>query len=217
MISLSPDRPGAKGSLTFTIRYTGTGAGIPAPVSRSSLRLPAGLSLDIPHLRTCSALRLQAVGPSGCPARSAIGVGRAVVASQFGAQLSLENVTLSAFLGPPRNLQPTFEILGTGYTPIGEQMVLEATATAVRAPYGEELTMSIPPIPTFPDQPDASVLSFSLTIGADGQNQVVVPSRCPAGGLPFAARFSYADGSHGDAFATVPCPRTAARRRRRAA
>ncbi len=73
--------------------------------------------------------------------------------------------------------------------------------------------MSIPPIPTLLFEPDASIVTFSLTIGAsarhrkhEADNAVLVPSTCPAGGFPFAAEFTYADGSAGSALATIPCP-----------
>jgi hypothetical protein len=128
-----------------------------------------------------------------------------------------ENITeeaeLWAFLGPPDNLQPTFEILAQGYTPIDERKVFSGTVLAAAAPYGEELEMSIPPIPTLMFEPDASIVTFTLTIGAGsrhgtlGANTVHVPSDCPAGGFPFAAEFTYADGSLGDALTTTPCPR----------
>jgi hypothetical protein len=210
--SLSPDRLHARAALTFAISYAGGESGVPSPLRGAVLSLPAGLTLDIPVLRSCSAASLLAHGVGGCPPHSQIGTGHAVVAANFGAQPFVEDVTLWAFLGPPRNLQPTFEILGEGHRPLGERMVLSATALPDRAPYGEELVMSIPPIPTVPNEPDASVVSFSLTIGTGRRHRtrrsatVAVPSRCPHGGLPFAAAFSYADGSRGSALATVPCP-----------
>jgi hypothetical protein len=210
--SLSPNRLHARGALTLTIRYASDESGVPSPVRRAVLQLPAGLSLDIPALRTCSLARLQVHGASACPARSAIGSGYALVEGNLGAQEWTEHVALKAFLGPPRNLQPTFEILSQGYKPIGAQFVLTATALPDRTPYGEELVVSIPPIPTVADEPDASVLTFSLTIGASGRHRardaatVLVPSDCPRSGLPFAADFTYADGTTSSAFATSPCP-----------
>jgi hypothetical protein len=210
--SLAPDRLGAKATLTFTIRYAGGPFGVPSPVRRSVLRFPAGLSLDIPHLSSCSAARLRARGPRGCPAQAAIGNGHALVETHAGSQTITEDVAMWAFLGPPDNLQPTFEILAQGYTPLDQRMVLTGTVLSADAPYGEELVMSIPPIPTLPLEPDASIVSFTLTIGADrhhrarGANTVLVPSSCPVGGFPFAAEFTYADGSSGDALATVLCP-----------
>lgn len=209
--SLSPDRLGARASLTFTIRYAGGEFGVPSPVRRSVLRFPAGMSLDVPSLQSCTAARLRARGPGGCPAQSRLGVGRALAEAHAGSQTITEDVALWAFLGPPRNLEPTFEILAQGYTPLDERFVFSGSVLTDSAPYGERLVMSIPPVPTLPLESDASIVSFSLTVGASrrrsgGQTAVLVPSRCPAGGFPFAAGFTYADGSTGNALARIPCP-----------
>jgi hypothetical protein len=210
--SLSPDRRRAKATLTLAINYSGGELGLPSPVRRAVLGLPAGLSLDIPVLRSCSAEVLLAHGVSGCPAQSLIGTGHATALANLGSQPLLEHVTLWAFLGPLRNLQPTFEILGEGFKPLGRAMVLTATALPARAPYGEELALSIPPLATVPGQPDASITNFSLTIGISarkrtpGSATIVVPTHCPRGGLPFAAAFTYANGAQDRALATIPCP-----------
>jgi hypothetical protein len=211
--SLTPNRLGARGALTFTIHYSGGELGVPSPVRRTVLRLPAGLSLDIPHLSSCTAARLRARGPSGCPSQSEIGGGYALVETHAGTETITEEIALSAFLGPPRNFQPTLEILAQGYTPLDERMIFSGAVLPADAPYGEELTLSIPPIPTLVFEPDASIVTFSLTIGTSGRhrtsgaNTVLVPSTCPMGGFPFAAEFSYADGAGGSALATTPCPR----------
>jgi hypothetical protein len=210
--SLSPNRLHAAAALTFAIQYAGDELGLPSPLRRAVLRLPAGLTLDIPELRSCSAARLQSLGVKGCPAHSEIGGGHALVEANLGTEILAEHITLWAFLGPPRNLQPTFEILGEGDTPLSVQMVLTAVSLPDRAPYGEELVMSVPPIPSVPGEPDAAVVTFSLTIGTGRRHRaadaatIVVPSHCPAGGLPFAGEFSYANGSSGSSLARVPCP-----------
>ncbi len=209
--SFSPDRPGAKAALTFTIHYTGGESGIPSPVHRSVVRFPAGLTLEVPNLRSCTAARLLAHGPDSCPAQSKIGSGRALAEVTVGSQLVAEAVTVWAFIGPPQNNEPTLELLGEGTTPVPGQVVVTGTVVPVRAPYGEALVIPVPPVPTLPTAPDVSMVSLSLTIGASPRhrardaNTVLVPSRCPVGGFPFAAEFTYADGSTGSAFATVPC------------
>jgi hypothetical protein len=211
--SLSPARLGARAGLTFAIDFAGGELGVPAPVQRAVLKFPAGLSLDIPELRSCGAARLETQGASGCPVQARIGSGHAITKAYLGTQLTIENVSLWAFLGPLRNLQATVEILGEGYSPFGEQMVLSANALATdRAPYGEGLELSIPPISTVPSGSNVSIVTFSLEIGTSrprgaDANTVLVPSRCPAGGFPFAAEFTYAGGVTGSALATVPCPR----------
>jgi hypothetical protein len=208
--SLSPDRLGAPAALTLTIRYEGGEFGVPSPVRRSVLRLPAGMRLEVPSLHSCSTARLRARGPGGCPAQSRLGAGHLLAETHMGSQIVSEEVSLRAFLGPPDGLQPTFEILAQGYTPLDESVVFGGSVHSGEAPYGEQLTMSIPPVPTLPLEPDASIVTFSLTVGSSlgggGQSAVRVPSRCPAGGLPFGARFTYAGGSEGEATASIPCP-----------
>jgi hypothetical protein len=209
--SLSPDRFGARASLTLTIHYVGGEFDVPSPVRRSVLRLPAGMSLDVPSLHSCSVARLRTRGAGGCPARSRLGAGYALVEAREGSQTIVEYVALSAFLGPPDNLVPTFEILAQGDTPVQESLVLTGSVLLGNAPYGEALVMSIPPIPTLPDESDASIVTLSLTVGAGrrrtgDRNAVLVPFTCPAGGFPFATEFTYADGSDGEALARVPCP-----------
>jgi hypothetical protein len=210
--SLSPNRLHARAALTFTMRFSGTQFGIAAPLTRSIVRMPAGMTLDIPRLSGCTVARLRAHGPRGCPAESALGRGHALVAVHVGTENITEEAELWAFLGPPKNLQPTFEIFAQGYTPIDEHKVLTGSVLPTSAPYGEELEMSIPPIPTLMFEPDASIATFTLTIGAGARhgrraaNAVLTPSACPAGGLPFAAEFAYADGTVGAARTTTPCP-----------
>jgi hypothetical protein len=217
--SLSPDRLGADGALVLTVRYAGGESGVPSPVRRSVLRFPAGLGIEIPHLRSCSIVRLRARGPNGCPAQSLLGHGHALAEAQEGSQIITEDISLWLFVGPFHNLEPTFEILGQGYTPFDERVVLTGTVLPDNPPYGEDLVLSVPPIPTLPLEPDASIVRMSLTVGAStptgtgrprdprNANTVVVPAHCPPGGFPFAADFTYADGSSGNALSTAPCPR----------
>ena len=208
---LSPDRLGARASLTLAIHYAGGEFGVPSPVRSSVLQLPAGMSLEIPSLRVCHAAWLRARGSGGCPARSRLGGGHALAETLEGSQIVTENLALWAFLGPPRNLEPTFEVLAQGTTPVQESLVIAGSVISGSAPYGEQLVMSIPPVPTLPLEPDASIVTFSLTVGAShrrtgDRNAVLVPLTCPARGFPFAARFTYADGSGSSALARIPCP-----------
>jgi hypothetical protein len=210
--SLSPDRLGAKGALTIGFRVSGGEFGVPVPLQRTVVRFPAGMGIEIPLLRSCSTEHLQQLGARGCPRQSKLGEGHALVVARPAAETLSEGVTLSAFVGPPRRLQPTLEVLGEGLTPIAVRMVVTGAVSPDRAPYGEKMVMSIPPIPTLPLAPNGSLAELSLTIGsrrakARSAPAVVVPSKCPHGGFPFAAEFTYVDGSSGSAATTVPCPR----------
>ncbi len=209
--TLSPARLGARAALTFAIHFAGGPGGVPLPLRRSTLRFPAGLRLDVPRLRGCSAGLLLAHGPGDCPAQSRIGGGHAYVETRAGSQKVSESVVLGAFLGGLQNDGlPSVEVIGQGQTPLQRRMVFAGAVHADRPPYGEALSVSLPPIHTLPLEPDAALLSFTLTIGVarptSTSNTVVVPSSWPPGGFPFAAAFTYADGSRGSASTTIPCP-----------
>jgi hypothetical protein len=207
-----PDRLGATGALTVTIDLAGGALGDPPPLRSSVLRLPAGLGVEVPHLRSCKPERLLLLGARGCQAQSRLGVGRALVSAPLGSQLLGESISLWVFLGPLRNLQPTFEMLAQGYTPFDERVVLSGTVLPDNPPYGEDLVLPVPAIPTLPLEPDASIASMSLTIGstrrsARESNTAIEPTSCPPGGFPFAAELTYVDGSTQDLSTTAPCPR----------
>lgn len=207
-----PDKLGAMGALTVTIEPGAGAPGDPPPLRRAVVRLPDGLGVEIPHIRSCNPARLRRLGPRGCPAQARLGVGRALAQAQLGSQLLGERVSLWVFLGPLRNLQPTFEILAQGYTPFDERFVLTGTVLPDNPPYGEDLVLSVPAIPTLPLEPDASIASISLTIGATRRsarepNTAIEPSRCPPGGFPFGAALTYDNGFEQNAASTAPCPR----------
>jgi hypothetical protein len=209
--SFSPDRLGAKAAFTFTVHFTGGEFGVPSPVRHAVVQLPPGLSMNIPSIRSCTSTRLKAHGAKGCPKRSQIGVGSALADVHAGAGIEDEEAKVWAFLGPLQAGNPTIEILGEGFTPLEERVVITATVLPSQPPYGEELEMTIPPIPSIPLEPDASTASFTLTVGGARfrmrhPNTVVLPSHCPAGGFPFATEFTYADGSTSTTKTTVPCP-----------
>ncbi|MFI4994001.1 MAG: hypothetical protein ACHQCH_10355 [Solirubrobacterales bacterium] len=210
--SFHPDKLGAPGALTVTIDFAGGALGDPSPLRRSVLRLPAGLGIEIPHLRSCDPHRLQLLGARGCPAQSRLGVGRALVQAPLGSELLGESLSLWVFLGPLRNLQPTFEMLAQGYTPFDERVVLSGTVLPDNPPYGEDLVLSVPAIGTLPLEPDALLASMSLTIGSSRRsaresNTTIEPTRCPPGGFPFAAELTYANGQAQDISKATPCPR----------
>ena len=108
---------------------------MPSPLRRAVVEFPAGLGIDIPTLRSCSVAHLRGRGATGCPAQSQIGSGRALVEARAGSQLIEENIALGLFLGPLRNFQPTFEVLGQGYTPLQERIVLTGTVISGHAPF----------------------------------------------------------------------------------
>jgi hypothetical protein len=216
--TLSPDRPGTSGALTLAVTYTGGVMGVPPPVRRSVLSLPPGLTLNVPSLRSCSAAQLEAHGPLSCPPQSLIGRGHALAEALAGSGgVISEEAVLWAFIGPPQGNTATLELVGEGSTPVPAQVVITGTVAPGRAPYGEELVIPIPPIPSLPGISETSLANLTLTLGTLGphpardDNTVLIP-RCPAGGWPFAAAFTYTDGSRGSILSREPCPAKVVRR-----
>jgi hypothetical protein len=208
--SFLPNGLGARTALTFAFALHGGEEGIPAPVNRVVMHLPAGLGIDLRGVATCAHGRLQRLGPAGCPARSLIGRGRAVLEVHAGSQAIPEQASIWAFRAPDRAGHTAVEIFGRGQTPLQEQTISTGVLSADRAPYGSKLTVSIPPIPTVVYEPDASIVSFSLTVGAGPRahatTTITVPRRCPAGGFPFAADFAFSDSETASASTRVRCP-----------
>lgn len=210
--SFLPDRLGARTAVTFAVRFAGGPEGVPAAVRKAVVHIPAGMGLELPNTRGCTKAHLLVHGVSGCPPRSQIGGGHALMEVRLGALDETEKATLWAFVGPLQNGQPTIQVLGQGYTPLERRVAFTMTLVPDHAPYWASLVGLIPPIPSIPLEPDASALNFSLTVGSSGHPRtpggigIFVPKRCPAGGFPWAAEFTYSDGATEEATATVPCP-----------
>jgi hypothetical protein len=211
--SFLPERLGSPTAFSFAFTLESAEAGVPPPLSRMVVDLPAGLGFDLRAAATCTPSRLRRGGPAACPARSLIGRGHAVLEVHAGSQAIGEEALLWALRTPNRGGHASFALFGEGQTPLEQQSTSTAVLSPAGAPYGSKLTVSIPPIPTVMYEPDASIISFSLTVGAargrsraDSFAAVTVPRRCPAGGFPFAAQFVFADGTSATATARIPCP-----------
>lgn len=216
--SFSPNRAGARTATNFRATLPAGPEGIPQPLRKVVVLVPAGLSgpsLEWPTTLGCSPRTLMRRGARGCPARSEVGRGSAVVAWREGARTVTEHVRLWQFEGPD-NGEFKYEILAEGTTPIRRRAVMTVPLAALSGIYSAALETLIPPIPTRPGQPDASVLSFSLTTGNAkrprfsgpgryGGMGLRVPSPCPAGGYPWAAEFTYADGTTQHVTTATPC------------
>jgi hypothetical protein len=209
--SFSPDRLGAGTAFTLAIKFTSE-LGVPSPVRKAIVHLPAGLGINLRGIGTCSKTRLAARGPRACPPSSLVGSGSAVLAGQLGLRVYKENATLTAFRGPNQGGHPTLEISGQGLTPLDLRVTFTGVLLADNAPYGQQLVMSIPAVPTIPLEPNAATTRFSLTIGggkgasAHARGAIRVPHACPAEGFPFAANFTFEDGSSGEASTALSCP-----------
>jgi hypothetical protein len=218
--SLAPDRLNARTASTVALHIAGGEDGVPPAVRKIVLLVPAGFSgrsLEWPSTRGCSRTQLMRRGASGCPARSQIGSGTALVAWREGSKTVTEHARLWEFLGPVSSGEYKLEILGEGTSPIHRREVTTVSLAARSGVYSAELESAVPPIPTRRGQPDASIVSFSITTGNAkpprfsggglyGGMGLFVPSPCPAGGFPWSAELTFADGSVQHATTATPCP-----------
>jgi hypothetical protein len=210
--SFLPDRLGASTDVEFAVEFSGGEEGVPAPVRQAVLQLPAGLSIDLRGVEICAKARLQRSGAAGCPSGSIVGRGHALADVHAGSLTVPEEATVTVFRGPDRDGRRTFEIFGQGETPLYQSVISTAVLQPDSAPYGSKLTISVPAIPTLVYEPDASILSVSVTVGTAGHSSrtnagsILMPRNCPAGGFPFAASFTFADGSTTSTSAAVGCP-----------
>jgi hypothetical protein len=211
--SFLPDRLAAETAFTFSFGLQSTEGEVPPPLSSMTVHLPAGLAIDLRHAAECGPSRLRHGGPAACPTKSLIGHGHAMLEVHAGSQAIGEEALVWALRAPNRGGHSSFAVFGQGQTPLDQQTTSIAVVSPDGAPYGSKLTISIPPIPTVMYEPDASIISFSLTVGAPHSGSrahafavVTAPRRCPAAGFPFAADFAFADGTSAHATARIPCP-----------
>jgi hypothetical protein len=211
--SLAPNRLGASTAVSLAFGFTGGEEGVPAPLSAMALRLPAGLRLQLGGIAVCAPSRLRSRGAAGCPRDAILGRGHAQLEVHAGSLTVPEESSIAVFRGPSLAGRPTLEIYSHGESPLDESSTAIAVLRSERPPYGSRLTISLPPIPTLVFEPDASFSSLSLMIGKaalepqrHGAGAVLAPRRCPAGGFPFAAGFTFADRSMASALAHVACP-----------
>ncbi len=217
--SFSPNRTGARTAATFGMHISGGEDGVPAPVRKLTLLIPGGLggpSIEWPTTEGCSRAQLQRRGARGCPARSQIGSGSSVIAWREGGRTVTENARVWEFVGPT-NGPYELQILGEGTTPIHRRVVSTVALAALSGIYSASLETTIPPIPTRPGAPNASIVSFTLTTGNAKQPRfsgrgvyggmgLFAPSPCPLGGYPWSAEFSFAGGATQQATTAIACP-----------
>jgi hypothetical protein len=112
-----------------------------------------------------------------------------------------------------------------------QQVILSALVLSAHAPYGGDISISVPPIPGPLAGSDLSLISLSATIGpaaglryterVHGHLQtytprgITIPERCPRGGFRFAAQLAFRGGVKTMAKTTVSCPQAKRRRARR--
>jgi hypothetical protein len=228
--AFTPNRLDAETTMTFGIKIGTLNGQVPSPVTKMRVQFPAGIGFTSSTLglATCDPVALEAEGLEGCSPNARIGVGSAAVELPLGPETFYEAARVTALAGPPNKEHLIALFYAEGKTPVWADLVFATEIAADSGIFGTQMNALVQPIPGIPRGPNLSVVSFSSSIGPKSLtyyksvhgNTVafhpkgpVLPSTCPAGGFPFAASFSFEDGSEVTTRTTVPCPRRHRKRR----
>jgi hypothetical protein len=221
-VALRPEHLGKRTTILFDFQIQSAGARVPSPLTAVNLLYPRNIGLLTTGLglQTCSPAHLESQGR--CPANSLMGYGQALVEFPIGPELIEEHGEITTWMAPVEDGHLTLLFYAEANTPVSASLIFTSQLLDAPAPFGGELATNLPLIPTLPDAPDAAVVHMTTTIGplnvtyyrqfrgkrtAYHPRGVRLPKHCPHGGFPFAATFSFQDGSHAVARTAVPCPR----------
>jgi hypothetical protein len=221
--ALTPERLGGGTTIKFALQLNSPAGEFPPALRTIDLRYPANLGiatsgLGIDH---CSAQVLQEDGPPGCPANSVMGYGSGTVEVPFGAEILTEHTRATIFMAPLHEGHLGLLFFINGPSPVSAQLVLPAIVLPTGAPFGGDLTTTLPLIASVPDAPDVALTGLTVTLGPSGVTYyefahgrkiryrprgIKLPPRCPRGGFRFATELHFNDGSQASARAVVGCP-----------
>jgi hypothetical protein len=109
-----------------------------------------------------------------------------------------------------------------GTTPVNTRIVFGGELLPAPVPFGGQVSIGVPLVPTLPGAPYISVIHLNVTIGPRGVTYyervdgvtlayrprgILLPPRCPRGGFPFTAQFTFLDHTQAFARTAVRCPR----------
>jgi hypothetical protein len=226
--SFTPYRLGAPTTIDLNLQIRAPVGEIPSALTEVEVRYPQnlGFALSGLGLAVCSSSTLEAAGSSGCPANSIMGHGKALAELRFGPQLVTEAASISIARAPDQEGHIALLLYASGPSPVNTQVLAPAQLLPTGPPFGGRLDMQLPVIPSVPGAPDVAIVSLQVSLGPRGliyyeqaegstlaytPKGILLPTSCPRGGFPFAATFSFLDGSHPVGRTIVPC--AGARRR----
>lgn len=221
--SFSPNRLGARTTLNFGFSLPAPAGQVPPPLTQIQLRYPSNLGIDLSGLgqATCTDQILAASGPRACPPNAVMGHGVVLTGIVLGSTIISEEAPITILRAPYHgrgNLALLFYAEGT--VPVSSDVVFSGLLVPAPMPFGGQVNIGVPLVPTLPGAPDISVVHMRATLGPKGviyyeraggatfafhPAGILLPPRCPRGGLQFAAHFTFADGSQASAHAAVRC------------
>lgn len=226
--AFTPDRLGGRTTLDFGFAFYAPPGQVPPPLTQVQLRYPSNLGIGLSGLglEDCNARALETSGPLGCPPNSVMGYGVAFTGIVLGTTPITESAPITILRAPDQEGRLAVLFYAEGSTPVDTHILFPGLLLPASAPFGGLVSIGIPLVPTLPGAPFISVIHLRATVGPLGVTYfehaggmtlaykplgILLPRRCPRGGFPFAARFSFSDGSQASASTKIECP---ARKRR---
>jgi hypothetical protein len=183
--------------------------GSPSPLTELVIYAPAGVRVDPDGFATCAPSALAAEGVAACPAKSRAGpLGEGLGVVTFGGQRVEEKASIQPFFAPDGGL--SFYLVGS--QPVAFEVLENAHWSAAAAPFGPKLVVEVPLIASVPGADDASILSFTVRVGAAYRrgrhttSYFTLPKRCPKGGFPVKAELRFLSGEISTVALKEPCP-----------
>jgi hypothetical protein len=221
--SFSPNRLGAPTTISFGFHLETAEGSAPPPLTALDLRLPAGMNYTTTTLglAICQPAALAARGLDGCSSNSRLGYGSALVEVPFGTGAGHEIPEIQAVSGPSPKGNLVVLFYANGLFPVSAQITFAGEVLPDTGRFGSRLETSVPLVTSVPGGPDVSIVDVQTTIGPSHLTYykhvrgrlvpfrprgVSVPERCPRGGFPLAAGFTFQDGTETSATTAVPCP-----------
>ncbi len=206
--------------LALQIGVAGESDGLPSPVTRFEMKIPADLELigSSLGLSICHAEELLANGPDGCPADARLGLGSALIKVPVSAEPVSETASMEAEMGPPVGEEIGVLLYAEAGSPVAAQLIFPGVLAGGAS---QSLSTAVPLIPSLPGAAYISMVSMKLSLGPEGLTYfktvhgrtvgyrpegIALPAHCPRGGFKFASNLQFADGSGASAKSTVPCP-----------
>jgi hypothetical protein len=221
--SFEPYRLGARTTLQFEFELSAPPGQVPPPLTGMQLRYPRGINFFLNNLgtRRCSERVLEESGPVGCPRNSVMGYGVVRTGIVLGDTPVRESSPITILRAPERDGHLALLFFAEGREPVVTTVIFSGLLLSAKEPFGGNVKIGVPLVETLPGAPYVSVLHLHATIGpehltyyrnVDGvslafrpQGILLAPS-CPRASFPFAAIFSFSDGTTASASTTVRCP-----------
>lgn len=222
--AFSPERLGRRTTLRFGFSFSAPPGQVPPPLTQIQLRYPSDLGIGLSGLglATCSPARLAAAGPRGCPADSVMGYGVVLTGIVLGTTAITESAPITILRAPDSEGRLTLLFYAEGTTPVDADIVFSGLLLPAPLPFGGQVNIGVPLVPTLPGAPYISVIRMRATLGPRGVTYyeraggatlayrplgILLPPRCPRSGFRFSAQFTFADGAHATARTALRCPR----------